>query len=154
MTSRNTILLLVLFTLLAGCGALRPGFETPTVNVSSFKTVPSDGVFPAFEIGLRVINPNREALELAGVAYTISLEGNDLIKGVASDLPVIPGYGEGDFKLTASANLLAGARLFTELMRSGKSSVSYSFEARLDLTGLQPTIRVRDKGEISLQPQR
>lgn len=107
---------------------------------------------PKFEIGLSVMNPNPVALELAGVAYTISLEGSELIKGVASDLPTVPSYGEEEFKLTASADLIAGARVFTDLLRSGTDSVSYAFEARLDLAGWQPTIRVRDAGEISLQP--
>ncbi len=152
MPQKKLLFALAIFAFLAGCGTLRPGFETPSVSVSSFKTVPSDGMFPAFEIGLRVVNPNSYALNLDGVSYTISLEGNELIKGVANDLPVIPAYGDGEFQLTASANLLAGARLFSELMRSGNRSVAYAFEAKLNLSGLQPTIRVRDEGEISLTP--
>ena len=152
MIAKRTALLLFVTTILAACGALRPGFETPTVNVSSFRTLPSGGVMPEFEIGLSVMNPNPMALELAGVAYTISIEGSELIKGVASDLPVVPAYGKEEFKLTASADLIAGARVFTELLRAGTNRVDYAFEARLDLTGWQPTIRVRDSGEISLQP--
>lgn len=144
-------LLLLFVLLLAGCGALRPGFETPTVTVSSFRTVPSSGLMPNFEIGLRVINPNAVALPLRGVAYTVSLAGNELVKGVSSDLPVIPAYGEGEVTLNASANLLAGARLFSELMRAGSGDVDYAFEARLDLAGLAPTIRVRDTGVITLR---
>lgn len=105
---------------------------------------------PAFEIGLRVINPNREPLELVGASYTISLEGRELIKGVASDLPVIEAYGEGEFKLTAAANLLAGARFVADLLRSEKDSFRYELEAKLDVGGLRPTIRVRDAGDIAL----
>ena len=142
----------LLFTLLllAACGAMRPGYETPTVTVSSFRSLPSEGGLPSFEIGLRVVNPNREPLELVGAAYTVSLEGRDLIKGVANELPVIEGYGEGTFKLTATANLLAGARFVTDLMRSEKDSFRYELEAKLDVGGLRPTIRVRDAGEIAL----
>ena len=97
---------------LQGCAGLRPGFETPTVTISSFKTLPSEGMLPAFAIGLRVINPNPEALTLRGISYTVSLDGYDVIKGVGNDLPVIDGYGEGEFNLTASADLFAGVRLF------------------------------------------
>lgn len=152
MIAKRVALFFATLTLLVGCGALRPDFETPSVTVSSFRTLPSGGVMPKFEIGLRVMNPNPVALELAGVAYTISLEGSELIKGVANNLPTVPGYGEEEFKLTASADLLAGARVFSDLLRSGTDSVNYAFEARLDLAGWQPTIRVRDEGEISLQP--
>ena len=144
-------ILFALLVVLAGCSGLRPGYETPTVTVSSFRALPGEGALPAFEIGLRVINPNREALELAGVSYTISLAGHDVIKGVGNELPVIEGYGEGEFKLTASANLFAGVRLVTDLMRSDRDSFDYEFEAKLDPGGLRPSIRVKDSGQISLR---
>ena len=70
--------LIGLAVMLQACAGLRPGHETPTVNVNSFRALPSDGMLPSFEIGL----------------------------------PVIEAYGEGQLMLTASANLLAGIRLF------------------------------------------
>jgi LEA14-like dessication related protein len=128
------------------------GYDTPTVMVSSFRAVHSESPLPSFAIGLRVINPNREALVLQGVAYTISLEGHKLIEGVANDLPVIDGYGEGEFVLTASANLFAGIRLITDLIRSEKDGLDYKLEAKLDVGGFRRAIRVRESGEISLRP--
>lgn len=145
--------LLGVFTLiLAGCTGMRPGYDTPTVTLSSFKAIPSEGGLPAFEIGLRVINPNAEPLELRGVAYTISIEGHEIIKGVGNDLPVIDGYGEGEFKLTAAANLFAGIRLITDLMRSDRSTFRYEFEAKLDVGAFRPAIRITDADEIALRP--
>ncbi|MDX1499966.1 MAG: LEA type 2 family protein [Woeseiaceae bacterium] len=143
-------LMLVAAALLAGCGALRPGFETPTVTVSSFRTIPSEGALPEFEIGLRVTNPNREALKLRGVSYTVSLNDRELINGVANDLPVIEGYGQGDVILTAAPNLVAGIRFVSDLVNRPGDTVSYRLEARLDPGALFPTIRVTDSGEISL----
>lgn len=147
----TSLLLTVIALVAAGCAGLGPGYETPTVTVSSFRTLPSQGALPAFEIGLRVINPNRDPLELQGVAYTVSLEGHELIKGVSSELPVIDAYGEGEFKLTASANLFAGIRLITDLMSSDRDSFRYDLEAKLDIGSFRPTIRVRESGEISLR---
>ena len=135
---------------LQGCASLKPDFETPTVTISSFKTLPSSGMMPAFDIGLRIVNPNSIALELRGISYTISLEGNEVIKGVGNDLPVIEAYGEGEFNLTASADLFAGMRLITELMKSNKDTFTYEVEAKLDIGAFTPAIRVRDGGEISL----
>lgn len=154
MNSKIALLFTACCVVLAGCAGLRPGFETPTVTVNSFRAVPSNGMVPDFEIGLRVVNPNPVKLELAGISYTISLAGNELIKGVASELPAVAAYGEGDVKLTASANMFAGARLISDLMRQNSNSVAYSFEAKLDLVGLAPTIRVRDSGDISLASMR
>ena len=145
-------LILGLSTLtLAGCASMGPDYETPTVTVSSFRALPSEGALPAFEIGLRVINPNREALVLQGVSYTVSLAGHEIIKGVANDLPVVDGYGEGEFMLTASANLFAGIRLITDLMRNDAGSLEYEFEAKLDTGGFWRAVRVKEFGEISLR---
>jgi hypothetical protein len=135
--------------LLAGCASFGPAWETPTVTVNSFRTLPSGGAMPQFEIGLEVVNPNRTALEFAGVSYTISLDGREIIKGVGNELPVIGGYGTGQVTLTASANLLAGVRLVTDLLRSPKESFEYRLEAKLDPGGLRPAIRITDSGRIS-----
>lgn len=150
---RSAFALIALASLLVGaCTGLRPGFETPTVTVTSFRMLPSTGVAPQFEIGLRVLNPNREALKLAGVSYTASIDGQPLIKGVSNQLPAIEGYGSGDITLTAAPNLLAGVRLITNLMNGPRDTVSYELEAKLDVGTFLPAIRVRDAGEISLGP--
>jgi LEA14-like dessication related protein len=134
--------------LLAACAGMQPGYETPTVTVSSFRALPSTGAMPNFEIGLEVVNPNRQALALEGISYTVSLEGYDIIKGVGSDLPVIEGYGTGEFRLTASANLFAGMQLLGDMMRGPKDEFAYKFTAKLDLGGFRPPLRIEDGGTI------
>lgn len=147
---RITIVCVTVTALLAGCAGMSPGWETPTVTVKAVRAMPSEGMLPEFEIDLHVVNPNREALKLVGVSYTVSLEGHELIQGVGNDLPVIDGYGEGDITLNASADLFAGVGLIRDLMSSQKDTLSYSFEAKLDPGALRPSIRVRDAGEVSL----
>ena len=151
---RLTIAIIVITGFLAGCVGMRPGWETPTVTVKAVRAVPSQGMLPEFEIDLHVVNPNREALKLVGVSYTVSLEGHELIQGVGNDLPVIDGYGEGDFTLNASADLFAGVGLIRELMSTQKDTLSYKFEAKLDPGALQPSIRIKDTGEVSLSGAR
>ena len=140
---------LVVAAVLTGCAGLRPGYETPTVTVNSFRTLPSDGALPNFEIGLEVINPNREALKLAGISYTISLDGHEVIKGVGNDLPVIEAYGTGQVTVTAAADLLAGIRLIGDLVNSPKDNFEYRFLAKLDPGAFRPSIRIEDSGTLS-----
>lgn len=147
------ILLIASALLVQACSAL-PSYETPTVSITSVRAVPAQGALPDLEIGLRVINPNRNSLRLAGISYTVSLEGNELIKGVGRDFPEIPGYGQEDLMITASANLFAGIRLFSDLVNSPRDTVRYDIEARLDLGGLRPTLNVRDSGSLSLRGSR
>ena len=143
--------------LLSACATLSPDYEEPTVTLSSFKAIPSEGMVPAFEIGLRIINPNSGALNLEGIVYTVSLAGYELVKGVGKDFPVIEGYSQGEVKLTASANLLAGIRFVGDMMQSEGDPggpVEYEFKAKLDLGGLHPSIRLRESGEINLSKHR
>lgn len=136
--------------LLASCATLAPDYEEPTVTLTSFRALPSAGMAPVFEIGLRVMNPNPQDLALAGVVYTISVQGHELVKGVGKDFPVIEGYSQQDLTLSAGANLLAGIRFIGDMMQAPKQNLEYAFEAKLDLQGLYPSIRVSERGSFNL----
>ena len=136
--------------LLQACAGMQSDFDPPTVTVKSFRPAPSQGVMPEFEIVLNVINPNREPLELEGIAYTVSLNGRDLIKGVGNDLPVIEGYGSGDFTLAASVSVYSGLRFFNDLMKSKDGVVRYELEAKLDIDSFWPAVRIKETGEFPM----
>ena len=105
---------------------------------------------PQFEIGLHIINPNRAALELHGLAYRLKLQDFNILTGVASDLPVIDGYSEGDITLTATADMLGSIRWLANLVSTQTDSIAYELEAKLDLGPFQPVVRVTQKGAIDL----
>ncbi len=156
MTSSRPFILTViavLMTFALGCAGLQPGYESPSVTVSSFKALPDKGAAPRFEIGLHIVNPNRTELALRGVAYTITLEGHKILTGVANDLPVIEAYGEGDVVLMGTVNLFNSIAFFADLARNKKpDALSYSLDAKLDPGTLSPIIRVNKKGTLSLGP--
>ena len=79
-----------------------PDYEEPTVTLSSFRAMPSEGGIPTFEIGLHVLNPNASPFRLEGVVYTVSIQGHDVVKGVGKDFPVLEGYSEQTIKLRHS----------------------------------------------------
>ena len=145
---RTAALALAALFAVAGCATLSPDYEEPTVALTSFRSLPSDGVAPAFEVGLRIINPNPDDLVLQGIVYTIRLDGRDVVKGVGKDFPVIEGYSQEDVTLTASVDLLGGLRFIADAMRKRDTAVNYEFEARLDLAGLYPSIRVKESGNL------
>ena len=146
----TTFLLCCSFLLLQACASLDPDYEQPTVSLSSFRALPSEGGMPTFEIGLHILNPNSGSFRLEGVVYTISVQGHDVVKGVGKDFPVIEGYSEKTIKLTASANLLAGIRLVMDLMNSPNEDLQYEFEAKLDTGGFGRSLRVKEKGSFRM----
>ncbi len=150
MQKKLTLLLGLTLFLLAGCATLSPDFERPSVSVSSFRVLPSNSIVPKFEIGLHVINPNRIPLKLFGLSYEVELEGYRILTGVASELPIISAYGEGDLLLQATPDLFSTISLFTDLMKQPREKFQFKFSARLDVGKFLPKIRVEKSGEISL----
>ena len=146
----RTAVLLAACLALFGCASLHPDFETPTVGISSFRALPSQGMVPRFEIGLHIVNLNRTALKLDGIVYSVTLEGHKVLTGVSGDLPVIGAYSEGDVTLMATADLLSSIGLLTSLMQRPQETFSYELDARLDIGSLRPRIHIQEKGELSL----
>jgi hypothetical protein len=154
MQAHSRWLALAVFLLLQSCASLDPDYEKPTVTLSSFRALPSQGGMPTFEIGLHILNPNASAIRLEGIVYTVSIQGHDVVKGVGRDFPVIEGYTEQTVKLTAAANLLAGIRLVMDLMNTPGEDLDYEFEAKLDTGGIGRDIRVRENGTFRMNGNR
>jgi LEA14-like dessication related protein len=143
--------LFVLITLfVCSCATLDPQFENPIVNVTTIKPLATEGLSPKFEIGLRIVNPNRSDLTLHGIACSLQIEGYDLLTGVSNNLPVIEGYSEADVSLTATASLMKSIQLFADIVNSRQDSIAYTLNAKLDLGGLYPNVHVEEKGEFNL----
>ncbi len=143
--------MLLLPSILAGCAGYRPGYEQPQVNITSFALAPeTTGLAPRFNIGLQIVNPNRSDLSFEGMSYTLEIEGNRILSGATNDLPQVPGYGMADFTIQASPNLVGSARLLTDLFSRQRSSLGYTFKARLDTGGLVPFINLEEEGKFDL----
>ena len=145
------VVCVTLFITAIGCASLEPGFETPTVGVTSFRVLPSEGAAPKFEIGLHLVNPNRSSRKLEGLVYSVSLEGHKILTGVSNNLPVIEAYGEGDVVLVATADLLNSIGFFAGLLQPPTQNFDYKLDAKLDIGSFRTSNHVVKKGEISLQ---
>jgi len=136
--------------LMQACATMSPDYEEPTVTLTSIRAIESEGMTPSFEVGLRIINPNRDDLAIEGIVYTIALEGHEVVKGVGKDYPVVEAYSQQDITLLASVNLLSGLRLMGDLMRAEAGAMRYEFTAKLDPGGFYPSIRVSETGQLDL----
>lgn len=135
--------------LAAGCASLRPDFEAPSVSVTSFKPVASQGLAPRFEIGLRVVNPNAAKLNMRGMSYRIFLNDYEVVEGAANELPIVPAYGEAEFNVIATVGLIEGIRFVNDLLQKGSGQVIYRFQTKLDVGTMSPAIRIEKTGSFS-----
>ena len=146
---RLSVVFLMIF--LAACAGLTPNYEKPQVNVTSFTLAPdSSGLAPRFNIGLQVINPNRTALPLVGMNYSVEVEGNRILSGAEPNLPRIEGYSSADIVIQASPDLFGSARLLNQLLSGQRDELSYLFKARLDVGTLMPYINIEEEGSFGL----
>jgi LEA14-like dessication related protein len=137
--------------LVTGCATIPSDFKEPTVSLLSIKPEIRNVFAPEFDLRLRVSNPNRDALEIVGLSYSIKLQGRKLIEGVARELPIVPAYGEADFGLRATADLVGGFSLLSDLMDRPEEEVDFELNADIDLGKFYPMVKVRRSGSISLQ---
>jgi LEA14-like dessication related protein len=149
---KSWITCLFLLVTLSGCASLQPDLDPPKVSLESFKSLPSETGAPRFEIKLRVANPNKQTLDIAGISYSIELLGKELISGVTNDVPVIEAYTEEVITLEAGLQLFQLVRLLASLGQTQADALDYRFLAKIDFNGFIPTQRVEEAGQITLQP--
>lgn len=148
--SGSFLILLCLWVCLgAGCTSLRGDFETPSVGVTSFKPLASEGLVPRFEIGMRVVNPNATQLNLRGMSYKTFLNDYEVAEGALNELPTVPAYGEAEFKVIATVDLIESIRFVTDLLQNKSGQVTYRLKTKLDIGAMAPAIRTDKTGSFS-----
>ena len=141
----------VMILSLCSCAWMRPGFESPSIQVTRFTVMESQGLAPRFAITLNIINHNRQPLEIDGLSYALEIEEIALLSGVKADVPAIDGFSEQEVTLTVTADLLNSLDLISQLTRQPRDQFTYTLRAKLDVGWLTPAITVEKQGEISLR---
>jgi LEA14-like dessication related protein len=153
--ARRVVLLFLVALLVGGCSSRgEMAFEQPTVALTSFGLLPSDGRAPRFAIGLNIVNPNATPLRVRGLSYTVELEGHRMLTGVTSRIAEIPPYAESEIELHSAIDLLSSIRLFNELVNApGRETLRYALNARLDVEGMLVPLRLIEDGQLDFVQQ-
>ena len=152
MPCRFLFLSIVGLFLLSACASLSPYRETPAVSVTSVQLLPGPtaGTAPTVRLGLQVSNPNRAALPLAGMSYSLFINDQRLLSGATSDLPTVPAYGSANLTIDMTPDMLGGLRLLNQLSQAGGSTpMAARLDARLDLAGLRPALRISETVDLT-----
>lgn len=136
---------------LSGCASMNLDYEEPSVELTSFKALPANGFEQNFEIGLKLTNPNNFDLPFNGISYQLSVAGEELAHGVASNIPTAKAYGESRFVVPISASLFGGFKVIKALMANKGQDISYQLEAKLDIDiPFMPKLTVIQDGIVPL----
>lgn len=140
----------LLAALLSSCALLDPAYEKPAVHLVRIEPLSSSGFVQRFRVDLKIINPNSSGLSVSGMSYTLMLNGEKVIKGVAGQISEIPAYSETTVQVEASTNILAGLRLISSLLNKSGRELHYELETKLR-SGLWPVpISIIESGDITL----
>lgn len=144
------IVLLMCSTLLTACNPLAK-FQQPQVQLSNLVVLERQGFEQLFLLKLKVANPNKMALPIAGLQYQVRLNGFDVFSGNATDLPQLKAYSDSYIELPVRANLISAGAVLASLLVSEHPSINYQLNATFDLTGVLPDFRVNEKGLVNLE---
>lgn len=141
---------LVIALVLGGCGVFSPARQAPEIQLTSIKPLPRQGLEQRFLVGLKIVNPNRSDLNISGMSYGLSLNGQKVASGVSGQLVAIPGYSESRLVLEASTNLISGLRLVAGILQRPEPVVDYEFTTRLRVAWWPVPLTIVETGTIGL----
>ena len=136
--------------LLSACNPLAK-FQTPEVQLSNIKVLERSGFEQLFLLQIRVTNPNKMALPIAGLHYSLRLNGFELFTGNATDLPALNAHSNTAIDLPVRANLINAGAILTSLLISETPDIKYQLDADFDLTGILPDFHIAKKGVVNLE---
>ncbi len=144
-----TFILLTFF--LASCQTITENMNTPEVSLVNISQGERVGFQQNFNLSLKVTNPNAKALSLVGLTYELQLDGFDLIKGAANDVPQIAGYSDALVDVQATIGFIEGMQFLNSLFSKNQPELDYKLKVNLD-TGLPiiGVIPVVNDGAIDL----
>lgn len=140
--------IILISLLVSNCSSVNPLFEEPEVQVDSFSVVSVDSFNPVFEIGLRVINPNKQAINIQGLSYSAVIEGQKILTGVSDESITLAGFNETSLTLNAKADLLNGFQLLSKLINSETTNPNYSLQIKMNVGSFKLPIVITRKGVI------
>ena len=138
-------------TLLVAACALAPKLATPQLTVVGVQVVGGDLISQRLKVRLHVDNPNDRTLPVAGIDYTLEVDGQALATGESAASFVVPALGSAEFDMNVTTNV-AGAVIRLLSRGADSQSVAYHLTGRISLSsGLLRSIPFEQRGSFRLQ---
>jgi len=138
-------------TLLVAACALAPKLATPQLTVVGVQVVGGDLISQRLKVRVHVDNPNDRTLPVAGLDYTLEVDGQALASGESAASFVVPALGSAEFDMNVTTNV-AGAVIRLLSRGADSQSIAYHLTGRISLSsGLLRSIPFEQRGSFRLQ---
>jgi LEA14-like dessication related protein len=129
--------------LMGGCASLNPSLEPPRISMISMTQQPSSDMETAFQLELRLINPNDVSLDLKGIDCRLEINDSTIASGVSNQAAELPALGTLVYPVTIYASASDFILLMVRLMAGSHRSpedfeLTYRLAGRVFLAGALP----------------
>jgi len=134
--------------LLAACSSLPLDLMPPEATLVDVRYVGGTIYEQRFEFDLRFLNPNRRALDVEGVSFTVDLNGRQFARGVSDHAFVVAGLGEHVATVSGVTTL---TQLIGQIANPGAViGVHYAIDGRIILGGYG-TLPFASRGQVGVR---
>jgi len=138
--------------LLNGCAVFGTSLESPHISLSNLAMQESTGFETAFQIQLRVLNPNDSDLNIQGVDCTLEINGKPFAYGISKAAVQVPAFDSASVPVTVYASAFGIARGLFDMQQRDEMSYQLKGKVRLENTGwLSSKLPFKSEGTISLK---
>ena len=118
---------------LAGCAGLPVNTEAPRVTLVDMQVTDMRLFEQRYALTLRVQNPNPFDLDVVGLDFRLSLNGESFADGVSNQPVRVPAYGEVVTEVEVSSSLLSIFEQFRRLSEGQAGALSYRIDGSVAL---------------------
>ncbi len=146
-------------TLMFGCAGTGKYKKSPRVTLADIQIHEIKTLETAFQIELRILNPNETPLDVSGIESDLKIDGKDFASGVGGDHHVIPAYGSAIVPVTVYASVLDMVSNVVSFVQDSGSQTGPIKPLRYEISGhvrlggknvMKRTLPFQTKGELSL----
>ncbi|KAB7619649.1 LEA type 2 family protein [Alkalilimnicola sp. S0819] len=152
MMGRRLFCLLLLALMLTGCARLLQQPESPRVSLVHLSLRDATVFEQRYRLSLRVQNPNRFALPIEGMSYSLYLGGSEFAHGVSPVGVTVPAFGEEVLEVEMSSNLALAWQQMLRWAEQGVDGVDYRLAGEAQLKGRWLKLPFDYRGRIELAP--
>jgi LEA14-like dessication related protein len=141
MFTRLAAAVMVLSVLLTGCvGSRLNRLEPPRINLSNIMMTEAKALETAFELELRIINPNDVALNITGIDCSLQINGKPFATGVSAVDRMVPAFGTDTIGVTVYSSVIDTVNRVIGMVRDLQTSqkignLEYGLTGKLMLNG-------------------
>jgi LEA14-like dessication related protein len=144
--------LVLLAVLVSGCAGLGAYRESPRISLVSIQPKDMGILEQRYGLQLRILNPNDTVLPVAGMQYSLQINGREFAYGVSRQPVSIPAYGEAVLDVDVVSNLLSVMQQLQEANTGKQDSLKYRLSGSLSLENRFGKLPFDYHGELNYLP--